>query len=377
MSKEKNLVNKLLSLADIKINGNRDWDIQIDNEDFYTRVIKKPSLGLGESFMDGWWHCKSLDQLFTRILSARLDQKLQHHLGLLLDALSTRLFNYQSKDRSRKVAEIHYNLDNNLYRKMLGPSMAYTCAYYKDTEELDAAQYAKYDLVCKKLQLKPGDKVLELGCGWGGFAHYATTNYQCEMTCVNISREQVKFAQEHCKDLPVNFHLCDYRDDSTYNNSGISYDKVVSIGLCEHVGVKNYKDFMKVAHRNMKHGALFLLHTIGSNITKSQADPWIRKYIFPGGALPSIKQLSNAWEKFFIMEDCHNFGAYYDKTLMAWYKNFKASWDSLKDKYDDRFYRMWTYYLLACAGMFRARDGQLWQIVFSKGGISDGYESIR
>lgn len=377
MSRVEKIATELLAMADVKIDGGRDWDVTVHNQELFARVVKENSLGLGESYMDGWWDCKALDQLFCRILAAKLDKKAKKNIKMMAALLASKLLNMQSKTRSKKVADIHYNLDNELYSRMLGPSMAYTCAYFKDTDDLDEAQKAKYDLVCRKLQLKPGEKVLELGCGWGGLAKHAAEHYGVEMTSVNISKEQVKFAKELCAGLPVTFHLCDYRDDRTYNPNKIQFDKVVSVGLCEHVGQKNYKRFMKTARRNLKPHGLFLLHTIGSNVTMTSVDPWTQKYIFPGGLLPSEKQLSRAHEKYFVMEDWHNFGAYYDKTLMAWYHNFVNTWDEIKDRYDERFFRMWSYYLLSCAGMFRARDAQLWQIVFSKDGIDGVYESIR
>jgi cyclopropane-fatty-acyl-phospholipid synthase len=377
MSQMKKITKELLSLGDVKIGGSRDWDVQIHNDQLYSRIIKESSLGLGESYMDGWWDCKALDQFFDRLLKAKIDQKVKNNVRIFASLVSSKFLNLQNRKRSQKVADIHYNLDNDLYTKMLGPTMAYTCGYYKNTDNLDEAQIAKYELVCQKLQLKEGEKVLELGCGWGGFAKYAAKNYGVHMTSVNISKEQVKFATDFCKGLPVEFHLCDYRDDNVYNSKGIRFDKAVSIGLCEHVGHKNYKDFMKTVSRNLKQHGLFLLHTIGSNKSMTTLDAWIHKYIFPGGLLPSEQQLSRAHERYFIMEDWHNFGTHYDKTLMAWYKNFIQSWDEIKDRYDERFFRMWSYYLLSCAGMFRARDAQLWQIVLSKDGILGGYSSIR
>lgn len=377
MTKIKKMADELLSTADVRIGGCRDWDVRINNENIYSRVLQEYSVGLGESYMDGWWDCKALDQLFAHILAAKLDQKVKKNFKMIMTLLSSKILNLQTKKRSQRVADIHYNLDNDLYRRMLGPSMAYTCGYFKDTQDLDEAQTAKYDLVCKKLQLKPGEKVLELGCGWGGLAKHAAKHYGVEMTSVNISEEQVKFAKQLCEGLSVNFYLADYRDDHTYNPQGIEFDKVVSVGLCEHVGHKNYKRFMKTAWRNMKQHGLFVLHTIGSNISLTSCDAWTQKYIFPGAQLPSEKQLSRAHEKYFIMEDWHNFGADYDKTLMKWHHNFVQSWDQIKHRYDERFFRMWSYYLLSCAGMFRARDAQLWQIVLSKDGIKGGYQSVR
>lgn len=376
-SRDLKLAQELLTHADVEINGNRPWDIQIHHPGTIQRIFRDGSLGLGEAYMDGWWSCAAVDVFICKILSARLHQKVRNNLQLAARTLISLILNRQSIKRSTRVAKVHYNLDNDLYHYMLGDVMSYTCAYWKDASTLTEAQNNKHDLICRKLQLKPGDKVLELGCGWGSFAKHAAQHYGCEMVSVNISDEQVKYAKESCKDLPVSVHLCDYRDTKTYNPNKIKFDKVVSIGMCEHVGYKNYRTFLNIAFENVKEHGLFLLHTIGGNRFTTQCEPWTDKYIFPGGVCPSIRGLGKAMENGFVMEDWHNFGAYYDPTLMAWHKNFINNWEHLKDRYDERFYRMWTYYLLSCAGMFRARQAGLWQIVLSKYGVPNGYESVR
>jgi cyclopropane-fatty-acyl-phospholipid synthase len=363
-------VQKILDLADIKINGTRDWDIQVHNEDLYKRVLAGGSLALGEGYMDGWWDCAHLDQFFAKILSAKLDFKILS-AGLITNLIKAKLLNVQNKSGSKKVAQEHYDIGNEFYSAMLDANMQYTCAYYKDTTDLDEAQEKKLHLICTKAGITKGDRVLELGCGWGGFAKFAAEHYGCHVTGYNISQEQVTFAKERCKDLPVKIVLADYRDAKG------TYDKVVSIGLCEHVGYKNYAVLMKTAHTCLKDGGIFFLHTIGKDKSVTVTDPWIHKYIFPNGMLPSIHQLSGATEGLFVTEDFHNFGAYYDLTLMAWYANFVANWDTFSSQYGERFFRMWSYYLLACAGAFRSRRIQLWQFVFSKGGIPGGYESVR
>ena len=367
----KKAVQSVLSRADIIINGDRPWDIQVKHPKFYSRLLAGGSLALGESYMDGWWSCKELDQFFDKILSKKLHKTPIGIRHFILPAIKARLFNMQTRSRSKKVAKIHYDLSNDFYEKMLDKRMQYTCAYYKNTKNLDKAQEAKLDLVCKKLKLKKSDKVLELGGGWGGFAKFAAEKYGCHVTSYNISKEQVRYARESCKDLPVEIKHEDYR------NARGKYDKVASIGMMEHVGYKNYRSFIKLVSKRLKPNGLFLLHTIGGNRSKKSAEPWIIKYIFPQGMLPSAKQITKATEKLFVMEDWHNFGADYDKTLMAWFNNFNKNWDKLKSNYDERFYRMWKYYLLCCAGAFRARGQQLWQIVLSKGGVPGGYIPVR
>ena len=176
--------------------------------------------------------------------------------------------------------------------------------------------------------------------------------------------------QAACEGLPIEIRVQDYRLITE------QYDHIVSLGMFEHVGPKNYHTYFEVANKALKDDGLFLLHTIGGAESKVGPDPWIHKYIFPNGMIPSIQNIGAALEQNFILEDLHNFGAYYDRTLMAWFNNFNAGWDELKSDYSERFYRMWKYYLLACAGAFRARDLQLWQMVLSKTGVNGVYQRI-
>jgi cyclopropane-fatty-acyl-phospholipid synthase len=370
MKKEKEVVATLVAKAGVVINGDNPWDMQVHNEDLYSRILRQPFLGLGESYMDGWWDAPRLDEFFFRTLRADLEKEIKT-VGLLMHYLKASVFNYQTKSRSLVVAQKHYDVGNDLYERMLGKSMAYTCGYWKDAKTLDEAQMAKYDLICRKIGLQPGMKVLDLGCGFGGFLKYAAEHYGISGVGVNISKEQVKSAQESCKGLPIEFQLIDYRDVKG------TFDRVVSIGMTEHIGHKNYRGFYELVHERLNDDGLFLQHTIGSHVSKTATDPWTNKYIFPNGHLPSIKQLGEAMENLFVMEDWHNFGADYDKTLMAWFENFDQHWPEISANYGETFYRMWKYYLLSCAGAFRARDNQLWQIVLSKEGVPGGYRSIR
>jgi cyclopropane-fatty-acyl-phospholipid synthase len=366
----KDRITRILHDAGITVQGENDWDIQVHDERFYNRILLKWSLGLGESYMDGWWDTKALDQLVYKMHTTKIDSR-NNNLPGIFDMCKARLINQQSKNRAHKVAHVHYDLGNDMYAKMLGDTMQYTCAYWKQARTLDEAQVNKLDLICRKLHLQKGEKVLELGCGWGGFAKFAAENYGVEVDAYNISKEQVKYAKNMTKGLPVTIHLADYRDAQG------TYDKVAAIGLCEHVGYKNYTTLMKVAHRCLKKHGLFLLHSIANNISTTHCEPWFNKYIFPNGMLPSVKQIGETMEGLFIMEDWHNFGPDYDKTLMSWYHNFDRQWPLYEKTYGGQFYRMWKYYLLSLAGSFRARRIQLWQIIMSKDGMPGGYVSIR
>ncbi|MBT0726509.1 cyclopropane fatty acyl phospholipid synthase [Rosenbergiella australiborealis] len=352
---------ELLESADIQINGSRPGDISVVNQQFFKRVLQEGSLGLGESYMDGWWECDRLDIFFTKVLRHKLDQQLPHHFKDTLRIATARLTNLQSRKRAWIVGKEHYDLGNDLFSLMLDPYMQYSCAYWNTATTLEAAQEAKLDLICQKLQLKPGMTLLDIGCGWGGLSEYAAKHYQVKVKGVTISAEQQKMAQERCAGLDVEILLQDYRDLNQ------QFDRIVSVGMFEHVGPKNYATYFDVAARNLKPEGIFVLHTIGSNQTDLNVDPWIDKYIFPNGCLPSVKHIAEFSEPHFVMEDWHNFGTDYDKTLMAWYERFLAAWPELSERYDTRFKRMFTYYLNACAGAFRSRDIQLWQVVFSRG----------
>ena len=362
---------KLLSFAEIEINGNNPWDIQVKNDDFYNKVIARGSLGLGESYMDGWWDCQRLDEFFFRILSKEIERKIKQNWSLLANILWTRIFNLQSKNRAFQIGRKHYDLGNELFTKMLDKRMNYSCGYWRNANSLDEAQEHKLDLICRKLNLQPGMRLLDVGCGWGSLAKFAAENYQVEVVGITVSREQLELARTLCQGLPIEIRLQDYRDVND------QFDRIVSVGMTEHVGYKNYRTFMEVVYRCLNHGGLFLLHTIGGNRSRTSVDPWINRYIFPNGMLPSIRQLGGAIEGLFVMEDLHSFGTDYDKTLMAWHQRFNDCWETIKSEYDAKFHRMWSYYLLSCAGSFRARKNQLWQFVLSKGGVPGGYQSIR
>jgi cyclopropane-fatty-acyl-phospholipid synthase len=363
----KGQVEKLLATADIKIGGDRPWDIRVLNDDLYRRVAFQGTLGLGDAYVDGWWECDALDQFFYRVLKAGLGSESKVGFTAFLNFLQARFLNLQNRKRAFQVGEEHYDAGNDLYKLMLDKRLVYTCGYWRDADNLDDAQEAKLDLVCRKIGLKESDHILDIGCGWGSFAKFAAEKYGASVDGITISKEQVALGNELCKGLPVDLKFMDYRDLDG------QYDKIVSLGMFEHVGVKNYRTYFEAAEHSLKDDGLFLLHSIGFGESTETTDPWIAKYIFPNGMLPSVAYIGKAIEDLFIVEDLHNFGAYYDLTLMAWFNNFEKGWPQIKDRYSEKFYRMWKYYLLSCAGAFRARHLQLWQIVLSKKGVLGGY----
>jgi cyclopropane-fatty-acyl-phospholipid synthase len=360
---------ELFTRAGIKINGSRPWDIQIRDSRFYPRVMFGGPLALGESYMDGWWECRALDQFFCKILQSDLDRSLCKQFPMFFNILKSFILNRQNSGRAFQVGEHHYDAGNDLYEMMLDPYMTYSCGYWREADNLNDAQVAKLDLICRKLGLKKGMKLLDIGCGWGSLARYASQHFGTQVVGLTVSEEQVKWIRKHCPDLPIDIRLQDYREVAEH------FDAIASVGMFEHVGWRNYRTFMDIVSRCLKPGGLFLLHTIGSNRSVHCCDPWFDKYIFPNGMLPSIQQIGNAIEPYFVMEDWQNLGVDYDKTLMSWYRNFESSWFQLRGKYSERFHRMWRYYLLSMTGGFRARHVQVWQIVLSLRENTTGYRA--
>ncbi len=350
------ILTEVLAGAGVTIGGDAPWDIRVRDQRLYTRVLRDGTLGVGESFVEGWWDCDALDQMMDRVLRAGVPDKLGKSWPLRAQLVRAYLLNLQVA-RAFEVGERHYDVGNDLYEAMLGPRMIYTCAYFKDADTLDAAQEAKLDLVCRKIGLRPGMRVLDLGCGWGGFAAFAAERYGASVVGYTVSREQVAWSKEHHAGLAVDIRLDDYRRATG------SYDAVVSIGLMEHVGPKNHRAYMELAARCLAPGGVAFIHTIGGASPRTQIDPWFDKYIFPNAAIPTLGQLASSMEEILVPEDIQNIGPHYDRTLMAWWDNFEAAWPRLRARYGDPFYRVWKYYLLVSAACFRARAHNLYQIV--------------
>ncbi len=350
----------LLNGADVRINGDRPWDIQVHNDWLALRVLLDRSIGFGDAYVDGWWDCDQLDELMCRLLRARIDRTLGLGLGSQLLEWLGAIRNMQSRARASIVAKRHYDLPSEIYMSFLDPYNQYTCGYFHNTDDLAVAQQAKLDLICRKLELAPGDRVLDIGCGWGGFAKFAAERYGVHVTGISLSDEQVTYARQFTAGLPVEIEKRDYRDITG------TFDKVLVCGMIEHVGHKNYRSLMQIIHRCLAPCGLLVLQTIGSNSSVRSIDPWLDKHIFPNAMLPSMEQLAAAAEGLFVIEDLHNLRTHYISTLLAWYHRFENNWTALAKRYDERMHRLWKYYLLFCAGIFRAGNAQLWQLVFSK-----------
>jgi len=359
-ARAKATITRYFAECDIQIGGSRPTDIQVRDERFYSRLLGQGSIGFGESYMDGWWEADNLDGMITMLLGSGLDQRVRSWRDIASLALA-RLGNMQSRGRAFQVGERHYDISNQLYERMLDRRMIYSCAYWVNASNLDEAQEAKLDLVFRKLDLKPGQQVLDIGCGWGGSLKYAVEKYGVSGVGVTVSKEQAGLARANCAGLPIEIRLVDYRELNQ------KFDHIYSIGMFEHVGPKNYRTYLEVVRRCLKDGGRFLLHTIGSGRQKSNVDidPWLERYIFPNAVVPRQQQILDAIEGVFWLEGWQRIGPHYDTTLMAWRANFEKAWADLSKNLDERFYRMWRYYLSSVAAGFRSRNADVWQALLS------------
>jgi cyclopropane-fatty-acyl-phospholipid synthase len=360
---------EILASAGIEVDGNRPWDLHVHNRNFYRRVLAQGSLGLGESYMDGWWDAGAIDELICRMLKADLAGKVRSHWKLLWTYLGQSVLNRQDRAGARENVHRHYDLGNDLFTAMLGRHMLYSCANWTSAENLDEAEEARLALVCRGLDLKPGQKVLDIGCGWGALVKYAAEHYDVEAVGITLSEAQARLARRRCADLPVEIRIQDYRDVEG------EFDRIVSLGMFEHVGHKNHRTFMEVVARCLPVDGVFMFHTIGSSRSVKTTDPWFNKYIFPNSQIPSERQVSGASEGLLEMESRRDFTGDYDRTLMAWHENFCKRRAQLEAKYGSRFCRMWKYYLLSSAGSFRARFNESWLMTFSKAGVRESCQA--
>ena len=359
LDKARNLGLEILHNAGIEVGGDQSHDIAVHDDRFWARVVAEREFGLGESYQDGWWDANQLDAFIAEVQAFDLRSLVQPRPGLALQIAKAHAVNRQTVRRARRNAGAHYNIGNDLYERMLDKRMIYSCGYWRRADDLDQAQEHKLDLICRKLRLEPGMRLLDVGCGWGGFARFAASEHGATVTGVTPAREQARVARDVCAGLPVEIQECDYRDVQG------RFDRIVSIGMMEHVGPRNLKTLFDRCSDLLAGDGMMLHHTIGSLESTNHTDPWFDKYIFPGGVVPSLGQISSACERDWIIEDVQNFGPYYDSTLMAWHRNVTEAWEELP-AYDDRFRRTWDYYLLSSAGSFRARALQLWQLVFTR-----------
>lgn len=366
----KELCLSILEKANVPINSSEPWSIHVKNEKLWDRITSQHELGLGESYMDGWWECKDIDHMLTRLLNVDATTFLTPSPSIIFSALKSRVMNMQTKSKAAKNAKHHYNIGNDLYTRMLDKEMAYSCGYWKNARNLDESQVDKFDLICRKLKLEKGMTILDIGSGWGGLLRHAVKNYDVVATGISPADQQILLAREKSAGLDIQFHQMDYRDFTG------KFDRIVSVGMMEHVGPKNFRAFFEKCDELLADDGIMLHHLISGTRAQTETDGFFNRYIFPGGVIPSPAQITNAAENLFVLEDVHNFGLDYDKTLMEWFKNINAQWDQIP-QYDLRFKRMWNYYLLASAAGFRSRNLNLNQYVFRRGGILEPYIPVR
>jgi cyclopropane-fatty-acyl-phospholipid synthase len=357
----------LLAKADITLNGNKPWDLQVRDDRAFARVLRDGSVGFGEAFMEGWFGCERVDELAYRAYQAKLFDQIEVKQALI-ETLKVRLNPFGSRTRSHEVGEFHYDTGNDLFELMLDPYMQYSCGYWKRATTLEQAQRDKLELICRKLDLKPGQRLLDIGCGWTGLGRYAAKHFGVQVVGITVSKEQAEYGRERNSGLPIEIRVVDYRELDE------QFDRIVSVGMFEHVGRRYYPDYFAAAERCLKPGGLFLLHTVGYQMEEA-INPWYDKYIMPGVEFPTVANVANSAGTTLTHENLQVWdGSHYDRTLMAWWDRFHATWDRLKGrKYDERFYRMWQLYLQGCAGAFRADRMRVWQFVFSKGRRDGGY----
>ena len=329
-----------------------------------SKLLTSTSLALGEAYMDG-----DLE------IEGNLYNALDHFLGQMAKfstdegALKKLIHTSLSKKNQEKEVTSHYDIGNDFYKLWLDPTMSYSCAYFAhENDSLYEAQVNKVDYILKKLHLEKGMSLLDIGCGWGFLLIEAAKKYGVKGTGITLSHEQYKEFQNRIKEQGLEdllkVELMDYRD---LPKSGMTFDRVVSVGMVEHVGRENYPLFIQDAAKVLNPGGLFLLHFI-SSVTEHAGDPWIKKYIFPGGVIPSLREMISAMgDEGFHVLDVENLRLHYNKTLLCWEKNYRDHIDEVRAMFDERFVRMWDLYLSACAATFHNGIIDLHQILASKG----------
>lgn len=346
----------------------------IKNPSTYRHILTFASLGFGESYMYGWWYEDNNDLvgLASILLSNGIYKKARGQLSLVLKITFQRLLTLPNLlVNSLKNSQHHYDLSNDFYRLFLDKSLTYSCGYQlQENDTLEEMQTQKYDLICQKLALKPEDNIIDIGCGWGGMLIYAAEKYGICGTGITLSVEQANLAIERIKQRGLSNRLrilvLDYREVKG------QYDKFVSIGMFEHTGKGNFSVFMQKVSELLKPNGIGLLHTIGTTGCGGRGgDPWIEKYIFPGGYLPKLHDLIHEMNTVgFYVAHCENLKPHYAKTLKLWSDNFRCHQNqimAISDKFDECFMRKWYFYLQICEATFTYGDSQLYQILFCKG----------
>ncbi|HEY0982005.1 class I SAM-dependent methyltransferase [Schlesneria sp.] len=344
--------------------------MRLHNKSLYTKLFFNPELYVGEAYMDGELTFEEGSRVFDQLnlfsnnrtgLTSHPVQSVLRHTWRSL----RRFHQHNPISRSLKNASHHYDLSDEFYRLFLDEDMQYTCAYYLDPNDtLEEAQLNKKRHVCAKLQIKDGMKIAELGCGWGGLALYMAQIADVEVTAVNLSIEQIRVARQRAEALGVadrvHFEHMDYRQLQG------KYDRVVSVGMLEHVGVGHYDEFFRKFRSLLNEDGLGLVHSIGRNAPPGTVSPFVRKYIFPGGYAPSLSEIFAPAERQRIwVADCEILRLHYYYTLRDWRDRFMANWDKAAAIYDERMCRMWEFYLISAQLAFLTGSEMIFQLILA------------
>ena len=334
----------------------------------YKKLLQSTSLALGEAYMDGDIEIEGdLEEVLDEIFKCQGEFKTNYH------ALKKLLYTSTSKKNQKEEVCSHYNIGNDFYSLWLDPTLSYSCAYFENgTETLEEAQHKKVDHILKKLNLREGMSLLDIGCGWGFLLIEAAKKYKVHGVGITLSEEQQRAFQERIKkeglEAYLKVELMDYRELRT---SGFKFDRVVSVGMIEHVGRDNYDLFFKSVDAVLKEQGVFLLHFI-SGYGEYPGDAWIKKYIFPGGVIPSLREIISlsADYKYYVL-DVESLRRHYVRTLLCWHEGFEKHLPEIEKMFDERFIRMWRMYLCSCAASFNNGVIDLHQILFTKGVNND------
>lgn len=341
--------------------------ITIKTKKAFEDIMNQLSLGFGENYINGQIEVEGNLQEVLRLESLPHLKKVKPPLSVIKEIALHRLMTLNSIKQSKKNIEAHYDLGNDFYKLFLDESLTYSCGYFKDwsNDTLEQAQQNKYELITRKIDLKSGDRVVDIGCGWGGFLIYAAKKADIKGIGCTISKNQYEYAKDKIKELKLNNKIEVVYED--YRNIKGKFNKFVSIGAYEHIG-KNYAFmFFNKLKEILEDGAFGLLHTIGHN-KPMQTDPFTTKYIFPGGYLPSLEELVRkiGYVDFYTI-DVENLRPHYAKTIDNWIDRFVKNKNRVLEMFDEKFVRMWWLYLNGAAEAFKYGDGQLYQILFTKG----------
>jgi len=356
--------NSDITISDTR--DTRDTDIVVHNDEMYIKILNKGELGLAESYMDGDWSSNNLGQFINKLLKHQdiFEEKIIYKAPQLLYFRSQYkligLWNINTLVKSPGNIMAHYDVGNDLMVKMLGKTMQYTCAYYNEKDiDLDQAEYNKMELIAKKLDLRPGMKVLDIGCGFGSMAYHLVKNYGVNVTAVTLSQKQVDYGKENYKHKDLTIDYLDYRKVTG------KYDRVYSVGIMEHIGSRNYTEYFDKCNELLVDDGVMFFHTMAiAKPNKNQNKYFASTYIFPEGELPDINNITQFFSKDWRLEDFQNIGISYSKTFDAWADNI-GDWSGL-EHYDAVFRRMWEYYLHQFAENFRYQNFLLWQFVVTK-----------